>query len=83
MQSFVPLKGLWLIGREQVELIGKKVDEVKVSDWKQVILTRGKSVAVVEFSPSKQVLRERWKKEWKYQKLSRATAKALLAKPAR
>ncbi|MBS1720064.1 MAG: hypothetical protein JST35_06430 [Armatimonadetes bacterium] len=80
--GFRPVSGKWMLGKVAINVVGSPTQASSATDWKTYVLTRGKSVAVVEFSLSKQVLRERWKKEWKYQKLSRATVKALLAKPA-
>jgi hypothetical protein len=83
LRPFALVRGQWLIGKQPVVLSGVSTSPVAAKDWKSILLTSDKTYALVEFSPSKQVLRERWKKEWKYQKLSRATVKALLAKPAR
>lgn len=81
--EFSPVVGDWKSNDQEVRLTGVLCSAVYAPDWQELILQKERNIALVEFSPSKQVLRERWKKEWKYQKLSRATVKALLAKPAR
>jgi hypothetical protein len=81
--EFSPVVGDWKSNDQEVRLTGVLCSAVYAPDWQELILQKERNIALVEFSPSKQVLRERWKKEWKYQKLSRATLKALLAKPAR